>query len=100
MGNNIEEKYLADIKEVLISAISADTNICIVDSTPLRSTRNDRQAATGACVTLGFYKGYKLHLLCTGKDEIILLSWEITCANVHDSQKIEFLYKHSCNERK
>ncbi|BCS82081.1 hypothetical protein CaldiYA01_20410 [Caldicellulosiruptor diazotrophicus] len=40
---------------------------------------------------MGFYKGYKLHLLATGKDEIIPLAWEFSCANEHDSQKIEFL---------
>lgn len=89
----IEEKYLADIKEILGSAINPDTSICVVDSTPLRSSKNDRHAATGVCAVLGFYNGYKLHLLVTGKDEIIPLAWEFSCANEHDSQKIELLYR-------
>lgn len=43
--------------------------------------------------SFGFYNGYKLHLLVTGKDEIIPLAWEFSCANEHDSQKIELLYR-------
>lgn len=59
----------------------------------MRSCKNDREAKIGICTALGFYKGYKLHLLVTGKDEIIPLAWEISLASVHDNQKIELLYR-------
>ena len=42
---------------------------------------------------LGFYKGYKLHLFATEKDEIIPLAWKFSYANENDSQKIELLYR-------
>ncbi|BCS82082.1 hypothetical protein CaldiYA01_20420 [Caldicellulosiruptor diazotrophicus] len=38
----IEEEYLADIKGILVSAINPDTSICVIRSTPLRSSKNDK----------------------------------------------------------
>lgn len=38
-------------------------------------------------MTIGFYKSHKLHLLYTGGDEVILLSWVISPSNEHDSRE-------------
>lgn len=81
----IEEKYLVDIKEILVSVINLDISICVVDLILLRSSKNDRYAVIGVCVVLGFYNGYKLYLFVIGKDEIIFLVWEFFCVNEYDS---------------
>ncbi len=73
LSRKIEEEYMQDIKDVLIAEIEPDMSIVIVDSTPLRSAKNDSEAKIGIHITIGFYRGYKLHLLCTGKEEVIPL---------------------------
>ena len=62
---------MQDIKDILIAEINPDASITIVDSTPLRSSKQDKEAKIGIHVTIGFYKGYKLDLLCTGKEEVL-----------------------------
>jgi len=69
----IEEKYMQDIREILIAEIEPDISIAIVDSTPLRSAKNDSEAKIDIHITIGFFRGYKLHLLCAGKEEVIPL---------------------------
>jgi len=43
---------------VLIAEINPDVSITIVDSTPLRSSKGDKEAKIGVHVTIGFYKLY------------------------------------------
>ena len=89
----IEEKYMQDIREILIAEIEPDISIAIVDSTPLRSAKNDSEAKIDIHITIGFFRGYKLHLLCAGKEEVIPLFWILTGANEHDSRQEELLYR-------
>ena len=91
LSRKIEEEYMQDIREILIAEIEPDIGIAIVDSTPLRSAKNDSEAKIGIHITIGFYRGYKLHLLCTGKEEVIPLFWILTGANEHDSRQEELL---------
>ncbi|OCL26649.1 hypothetical protein U472_11770 [Orenia metallireducens] len=63
--------------------MNPDTRICSIDSTDLRSSQYDSQAKSGPSTRLGFYKGYKLHLICS--NDSIQLSFEITTANVYDN---------------
>jgi len=91
LSRKIEEEYMQDIREILIAEIEPDIGIAIVDSTPLKSAKNDSEAKVGIHITIGFYRGYKLHLLCTGKEEVIPLFWILTGANEHDSRQEELL---------
>nr|WP_237698962.1 transposase [Caldicellulosiruptor obsidiansis] len=93
LAAKIEEDLLQAIRDVLIAEINPDVSITIVDSTPLRSSKQDKEAKIGIHVTIGFYKGYKLHLLCTGKEEVLPLFWILTTANKHDSTQEELLVR-------
>ena len=59
----------------------------------MRSSRGDKEAEVGVCVSLGFYNGYKLHVLATVEDEVIPIVWWLTRANIHDSKVVELLYE-------
>ena len=59
----------------------------------MRSLRGDKEAGTGVCISLGFYNGYKLHVIATVEDEVIPIAWWLTRANVHDSRVVELLYE-------
>ena len=66
-----------------------------IDSTALRSSRFDSQAKSGKSTYLGWYKGYKLHLVTS--TDLVPLALEFTTANVHDSnceQLVKQLYSH------
>ncbi|WAM34968.1 ISNCY family transposase [Caldicellulosiruptor morganii] len=89
----IEEEYIEAIARILVREIDPETRVCAIDSTPLRSSRGDREAGVGRCVSLGFYNGYKLHVLATVEDEVIPIVWWLTCANIHDSKAVELLYE-------
>ncbi len=81
------------IKKVLLGKC---TGISFIDSTPLRVCRNQRIhfhkvfngiAARGKC-SMGFFFGFKLHLICNEKGE--LLNFVITPANVDDRDPLEY----------
>src|SRR5574344_943360 len=81
------------IKKVLLGKC---TGISFVDSTPLRVCRNQRIhihkvfkgiAQRGKC-SLGWFFGFKLHLICNEKGE--LLNFMITPADVDDRKPLEY----------
>lgn len=81
------------IKKVLIGSC---TGISFVDSTPLRVCRNQRIhmhrvfkgfAQRGKC-SMGWFFGFKLHLICNEKGEI--LNFMITPGDVDDRKPLEY----------
>ena len=81
------------IKKVLLGKC---TGISFVDSTPLRVCRNQRihmhkvfkgLAARGKC-SMGWFFGFKLHLICNGKGE--LLNFMFTPGDVDDRKPLEY----------
>src|SRR5574344_758344 len=81
------------IKKVLLGKC---TGISFVDSTPLRVCRNHRIqihkvfkgiAQRGKC-SLGWFFGFKLHLICNEKGE--LLNFMITPGDVDDRRPLEY----------
>jgi Transposase DDE domain. len=81
------------IKKVLLGKC---TGISFVDSTPLRVCRNQRIhmhktfkgiAMRGKC-SMGWFFGFKLHLICNEKGE--LLNFIITPADVDDHKPLEY----------
>lgn len=81
------------IKKVLLGKC---TGISFVDSTPLRVCRNQRIhihkvfkgiAQRGKC-SMGWFFGFKLHLICNEKGEI--LNFMITPGDVDDRKPLEY----------
>ncbi len=81
------------IKKVLLGKC---TGISIVDSTPLRVCRNQRIqmhrvfkgiAARGKC-SMGWFFGFKLHLICNEKGE--LLNFIFTPGDIDDRRPLEY----------
>lgn len=81
------------IKKVLLGKC---TGITFVDSTPLRVCRNQRIhihkvfkgiAARGKC-SMGWFYGFKLHLICNEKGEI--LNFMFTPGDVDDRKPLEY----------
>jgi len=81
------------IKKVLLGEC---TGISIVDSTPLRVCRNQRIqmhrvfkgiAARGKC-SMGWFFGFKLHLICNEKGE--LLNFMFTPGDIDDRKPLEY----------
>ena len=81
------------IKEVLMGKC---TGITFIDSTPLRVCKNQRIhthkvfkgiATRGHC-SIGWFFGFKLHLICNEKGE--LLNFAFTAANVDDRQVLDY----------
>ncbi|OCL26650.1 hypothetical protein U472_11775 [Orenia metallireducens] len=81
--NKIENRDFDKLYKMVVLLLNPDTRICSIDSTDLRSSQYDSQAKSGPSTRLGFYKGYKLHLICS--NDSIQLSFEITTANVYDN---------------
>lgn len=82
------------IIRILANEINPCVRVCAIDSTALRSSRNDREAKVGMSVVLGKYKGYKLHMIASVTDKIIVpIAYEVTSANEHDSKVLELLYE-------
>lgn len=71
------------------------TGISFVDSTPLRVCKNQRikqhkvfaGIAERGCCSMGWFYGFKLHLICNEKGE--LLSFTFTKGNVDDRKPLE-----------
>ena len=82
-----------DIKKVLLGKC---TGISFVDSTPLRVCKNQRIhihrtfkgiAQRGKC-SMGWFFGFKLHLICNEKGEV--LNFMITPGDVDDRKPLEY----------
>ena len=81
------------IKKVLLGKC---TGISFVDSTPLRVCRNQRIrihktfkgiAQKGKC-SMGWFFGFKLHLICNEKG--VLINFMITPDDVGDRKRLEY----------
>jgi Transposase DDE domain/Transposase domain (DUF772) len=68
----------------ILSELTPETRVCYWDSTALRSSRYDRDAEKSKGTRLGWYYGYKLHLILT--QDWIPLNWDITPAGFYDNQ--------------
>ena len=81
------------IKKVLLGKC---TGISFVDSTPLRVCKNQRihihkvfkGIAQGGKCSMGWFFGFKLHLICNEKGE--LLNFMITPGDVDDRKPLEY----------
>lgn len=69
---------------VIGSKIYKDESIFYLDSSSLVTSKLDKESGVGKSTRLGWYNGYKLHLICNSKG--IPISFDITTANVHDSK--------------
>lgn len=81
-------KYLKNNMNIYLHVIGnkiyKDESIFYLDSSSLVTSKLDKESGLGKSTRLGWYSGYKLHLVCNSKG--IPLSFEITTANVHDSR--------------
>ncbi len=66
------------------SQIHKNENTFYLDSSSLVTSKLDKEARFGKSTRLGWYNGYKLHLICDSQG--IPLSFGITTANIHDSR--------------
>ena len=91
----IEEKILSVLGVVKQVLLGTCTGISVVDSTPLRVCRNQRilvhktfegLATRGKC-SLGWFFGFKLHLVINDKGEI--LNFMFSPANVDDREPLK-----------
>lgn len=83
-SNELEEELYDDLYEITLRLLEPDCRIAMWDSTALRASRYDAEARKGKGTRLGWYIGYKLHAIVS-KDRIPL-TWDLTTANVFDSQ--------------
>lgn len=79
----IETTAFFQIYKAFVLLLKPDVRISSIDSTALRSSRFDSQAKSGKGTRLGWYTGYKLHLVSSC--DLIPLAFHITTANVYDS---------------
>ena len=82
----IESTIFYQIYKMLVLLLKSNIRISSIDSTALRSSRFDSQAKSGKSTRLGWYKGYKLHLVTSF--DLVPLALEFTTANVYDSVKL------------
>ena len=66
------------------SQINKNVNTFYLDSSSLVTSKLDKEARFGKSTRLGWYSGFKLHLICDSKG--IPISFDITTANIHDSR--------------
>jgi len=81
-------KYLKSNMNIYLKVIGnkiyKNENTFYLDSSSLITSKLDKESRLGKSTRLGWYSGYKLHLICNSKG--IPLSFEITTANIHDSK--------------
>ena len=79
----IEKSLFYKIYRIFVLLLKPELRVCSIDSTPLRSSKFDSQAKKGKSTRLGWYKGYKLHLISSS--DSIPIAFNFTTANVYDS---------------
>ena len=91
-------KYLKENMNFYLSTIGSkiyeNENTFYLDSSSLITSKLDKEAGVGKSTRLGWYSGYKLHLICNRKG--VPLHFKVTTANIHDSRcesLLEFLSK-------
>jgi hypothetical protein len=88
-ARKIEKGLYANVYSQVVELLEPDCRISIWDSSPLRSSRYDKEAKKGKGSRLGWYKGYKFHTISSL--DLVPLCWDITTANVYDSQVTSLL---------
>jgi transposase len=83
-AKRIENRLYFKLYQLIIDKLCPDTRICIIDSTSLRASRYDRQARKGKNTRLGWFYGYKLHMICS--IDLIPLVWQLSHAACYDNQ--------------
>lgn len=81
--NHIEKSLFFKVYKLFIALLEPDFRLCSIDSTALRSSKFDSQSKKGKSTRLGWYQGYKLHLV-SSLDSIPIV-FDLTTANVYDS---------------
>ncbi|MDK2919940.1 MAG: hypothetical protein PWQ37_2673 [Candidatus Petromonas sp.] len=79
----IEDSLFYQIYRLFVLLLNPDLRVCSIDSTALRSSKFDSEAKKGKSTRLGWYKGYKLHLVSSS--DSIPIAFNFTTANVYDS---------------
>jgi len=81
-------KYLKNNMNIYLqrigSQINKNENTFYLDSSSLVTSKLDKEARFGKSTRLGWYSGFKLHLICDSKG--IPISFNVTTANIHDSR--------------
>jgi transposase len=70
--------------QIIGSQIYKNEKTFYLDSSSLVTSKLDKEAKFGKSTRLGWYSGYKLHLICNSKG--IPISFGVTTANIHDSR--------------
>ena len=65
-----------------ISITDINEKTFYLDSSSLVTSKFDKEAGIGKSTRIGWYKGYKLHLICNRKG--VPISFKLTTANLHD----------------
>lgn len=82
------KKYIEPNINLYLSKIGASLNknpdIFYLDSSSLISNKHDKIAKWGISTRHDWYKGYKLHMICSSSG--IPICFSIFTANVHDSK--------------
>lgn len=80
----IEEGLYSSICNEILNELEPESRVCYWDSTPLRSSRYDRDAEKGKGTRLGWFYGYKLHAIVS--EDLIPLAWDLLPAGFYDNQ--------------
>ena len=83
-AKQLESTVYEPLYQIAVDFLHPDIRLCFWDSTYLRASRYNHEARRGKGTRLGWYVGYKLHAIIS-KDRIPL-AWDMTTANVYDSQ--------------
>lgn len=92
-AKSLEQHIYYGIYAMFVELIEPEFRLCAIDGTALRSSKYDSKAKSGKGTRLGYFKGYKLHLVATVTDVIIPLVFHVTTGNVYDNQVSDLLYE-------
>lgn len=85
----IEEDLYYRVYQEILTELQPEARVCFWDSTPLRSSRYDRDAEKGKGTRLGWFYGYKLHAIVS--EDLLPLSWDVTPAGFYDNQASQLI---------
>lgn len=80
----IEESFYGKLYRKILDELEPQSRVCYWDSTPLRSSKYDKEAKKGIGTRLGWFYGYKFHVIAS--EDLLPLSWDLTPANFYDNQ--------------
>lgn len=86
----LEEQVFGTLYQQILFQIDPKTRVCYWDSTALRSSRYDQDAEKSKGTRLGWYYGYKLHIIVS--EDWIPLNWDIAPAGFYDNRFPELLH--------